>query len=240
MIQTAKSDFSNEARFNISGDAAGFSNREARFNMIEQQIRTWEVLDPVVLELFNQVPREAFVAESQQGLAFADVELPIGHGQSMLSPKLEGRILQALNVKKTDKVLLVGTGSGYLTALLAMLADHVDAVEIHPELSDIAKVRLQKQNIHNVSLHVGDAVNGFAQAAPYDVIVFTGSLPLRPTTTEKMLKAGGRLFTVIGEMPIMQATLTTRVREDGFRHDVLFETCLPVLINAPQAIKFEF
>jgi protein-L-isoaspartate(D-aspartate) O-methyltransferase len=245
MTQTAHalqtpSDFSNEARFDITGDAAGFANREARFNMIEQQIRTWEVLDPVVLELFNQVPRENFVTEAQQGLAFADVELPIGHGQSMLAPKLEGRILQALNVKKADKVLVVGTGSGYLTALLATLAQHVDAVEINQELSDLAKARLQKQNIRNVTLHIGDAVNGFAAAAPYDVIVFTGSMPLRPTAAEKMLNVGGRLFAVIGEMPIMQATLTTRVSADGFRHDAFFETCLPALINAPQAAKFEF
>lgn len=236
------SDFSNEARFDIASDATGFSTREATFNMIEQQIRTWEVLDPVVLELFNQVPRENFVAESQQGLAFADVELPIGFGlgQTMLSPKLEGRILQALNVKKTDKVLVVGTGSGYLTALLATLAQHVDAVEIHQELSDLAKARLQKQNIYNVTLHVGDAVNGFAANAPYDVIVFTGSLPLRPTAAEKMLNVGGRLFAIIGEMPIMQATLTRRMSEDSFRHDAFFETCLPALINAPQATKFEF
>lgn len=239
VVQT-QSDFSNEARFDITGDAAGFSNREARFNMIEQQIRTWEVLDPVVLELFNQVPRENFVAQSQQGLAFADVELPIGYGQTMLSPKLEGRILQALNVKKTDKVLVVGTGSGYLTALLATLAHHIDAVEIHQELSDLAKVRLQKQNIHNVTLHVGDAVNGFAANAPYDVIVFTGSMQLRSITAEKMLNVGGRLFAVIGEMPIMQATLTTRISQDSYRHDAFFETCLPALTNAPQAAKFEF
>lgn len=219
---------------------AGFNMREARFNMIEQQIRTWEVLDPVVLALFNEVPRENFVAESQVGLAFADVELPIGHGQTMLSPKLEGRILQALAVKKTDKVLLMGTGSGYLTALLATLAAHVHAVEIYPELSEIAKIRLQQQNIHNVTLYVADAANGFADAAPYDVIVFTGSMPLRPIAAEKMLNVGGRLFAVIGEMPIMQATLTQRVSEDAFRHDTIFETCLPQLVNAPQATKFEF
>ncbi len=242
MTQTAQnqSGFSNEARFNMAGDAAGFNAREARFNMIEQQIRTWEVLDPVVLELFNQVPRESFVAESQQGLAFADVELPIGHGQLMLSPKIEGRILQALSVKKTDKVLVVGTGSGYLTALLATLANHVHAVEIHQELSDLAKARLDKHNIHNVTLHVGDAANGFAEAAQYDVIVFTGSLQLRPIAAEKMLNVSGRLFAVIGEMPIMQATLTQRVSEDAYRHDVFFETYLPPLVNAPQATKFEF
>lgn len=228
------------AQTNTSSSTASFNMPEARFNMVEQQIRTWEVLDPVVLALFTEVPRENFVAESQIGLAFADVELPIGCGQTMLSPKLEGRILQALAVKKTDKVLVVGTGSGYLTALLATLAAHVHAVEIYPELSEMAKARLKKQNIHNVTLHVGDGANGFAAAAPYDVIVFTGSMPLRPIAAGKMLNVGGRLFAVIGDMPIMQATLTQRVTEDAFRHDTLFETCLPPLENVPQAAKFEF
>ncbi len=229
---------------NLATETAGFNMREARFNMIEQQIRTWEVLDPVVLALLDEVPRENFVAASQAGLAFADVELPIGYGQTMLSPKLEGRILQALAVKKTDKVLVIGTGSGYLTALLASLAAHVDAIEINPALSDIAKTRLQQQNINNVTLVVGDGVNGFASnsaySGPYDVIVFTGSLQLRPIAAEKMLNMGGRLFVVTGEMPIMQANLAQRISEDAFRHDTLFETCLPPLINAPQAAKFEF
>jgi len=234
MTQTAQTIDTHEVtRFNTSRDAA-------RFNMIEQQIRTWEVLDPVVLALFNTVPRENFVAESQVGLAFADVELPIGEGQTMLSPKVEGRILQAVGVKKTDKVLLVGTGSGYLTALLATLAAHVHAVEIYPELSAIAKSRLDQQNIHNVTLYVADAANGYAAAAPYDVIAFTGSLPLCPTAAEKMLNVGGRLFAVIGDLPIMQATLTQRISEDAYRHETLFETCLPALENAPQATKFEF
>lgn len=212
----------------------------ARFNMIEQQIRTWEVLDPVVLAVLDQVPRENFVAESQVGLAFADVELPIGVGQTMLSPKLEGRILQAVGVKKTDKVLLVGTGSGYLTALFATLAAHVHAVEIHPELSNTAQYRLQAQNIHNVTLYVADAASGFAKAAPYDVIVFTGSLPLRPIEAEKMLNVGGRLFSVVGDAPIMQATLTQRISDDAFRYEIIFETYLPPLENAPRATKFTF
>ena len=232
MIQTVKTAASHET--------APFNMDQARFNMIEQQIRTWEVLDPVVLAVLDKVPRENFVAESQVGLAFADVELPIGEGQTMLSPKLEGRILQAVGVKKTDKVLVVGTGSGYLTALLATLADHVHAVEIYPELSNTAQYRLQAQSIHNVTLHVADAANGFAQEAPYDVIVFTGSLPLRPVAAEKMLNVGGRLFAVIGEMPIMQATLTQRISADAFRHETIFETCLPPLENAPQPSKFEF
>lgn len=212
----------------------------ARFNMIEQQIRTWEVLDPAVLALLDEVPREHFVAESQQGLAFADVELPIGQGQTMLSPKLEGRILQALSVKKTDKVLLIGTGSGYLTALLAKQAAHVDAVEIYAELSEIAKKRLEQQHIYNVTLHVADGANGFTSSAPYDVIVFTGSLQLHPSAAEKQLNVGGRMFAVVGEMPIMQATLTQRMSEGACRKEVLFETCLPPLENAPQATKFEF
>lgn len=229
MTQTAKA--AENTPFNIG---------EARFNMIEQQIRTWEVLDPVVLDVLDAVPRENFVAESQIGLAFADVELPIGEGQTMLSPKLEGRILQSLHIKKTDKVLLVGTGSGYLTALLATLAQHVYAVEIYPGLSNAAQYRLQAQNIHNVTLYVADAANGFANAAPYDVIVFAGSLPLRPIAAEKMLNVGGRLFAVIGDLPIMSATVTERISETSFRHEVIFETCLPVLENAPQATKFAF
>lgn len=212
----------------------------ARFNMIEQQIRTWEVLDPVVLDLLGEVHREDFIDASQFGLAFADVELPIGHGQTMLSPKIEGRILQALNIKITDKVLFVGTGSGYLTALLAKLAKHVDAVEIIPELSNQAAARLQKQNIHNVTLHIGDAANGFAAAAPYDVIVFAGSLQLHPSAAEAMLNIGGRMFAVVGELPIMQATLTQRISEGSCRKETLFETCLPPLVNAPQSAKFEF
>ena len=219
---------------------SSLNKNEARFNMIEQQIRTWEVLDPKVLELFDIIPRENFVAESQKGLAFADVELPIGCGQTMLSPKLEGRILQALDVQKTDNVLVVGTGSGYLTGLLATLATHVHAVEIHPELSSLAEARLQKQKINNVTFHIGDAVNGFTTNAPYDVIVFTGALSLRPIVAEKMLKIGGRLFVVTGELPIMQATMTHRVGKDAFRHETLFETCLPYLEHAPQMSHFEF
>jgi len=234
MTKTAKSTDKNKtAHFNMPREIA-------RFNMIEQQIRTWDVLDPVVLAVLDEVPRENFVAESQRGLAFADIELPIGEGQTMLSPKVEGRILQAVGIKKTDKVLVIGTGSGYLTALLATLAAHVHAVEIHPELSDVAKSRLEKQKIHNVTLYVADAANGFALAAPYDVIVFTGSLQLRPTAAEKMLNVGGRLFAVVGDLPIMQATLTQRISEDALRHEVIFETCLPPLVNAPQAEKFEF
>ena len=227
MTQTA------QTRFNQPSDVA-------RFNMIEQQIRTWEVLDPVVLDLFNEVPREQFVAESQQGLAFADIELPIGYGQTMLSPKIEGKILQALGVKKTDKVLLVGTGAGYLTALLAKLAAHVHSVEVIPELSSLAKANLQKHNIHNVSLYIADAVNGYASEAPYDVIVFAGSLQIHPSAAEQMLNTGGRMFSVVGELPIMQAILTQRVSDGVSRKEVLFETCLPPLMDTLKHNPFVF
>lgn len=228
-----KLDSREQARFNMQRETA-------RFNMIEQQIRTWEVLDPAVLDLLKQVPREAFVPPQYAGLAFADLEIPIGHGQTMLSPKMEGRILQALEVKKTDKVLEIGTGSGYLTALLAKLAKEVISVDIHPDLSQIAQQRLAQLKIDNVTLEIGDAANGWGTHAPYDVIVFTGSLPMPPENMQQSLTIGGRMFVVIGEAPAMEATLIRRVAENSFKHDVLFETCLPVLNNAPQPQRFQF
>lgn len=216
------------------------SREQARFNMIEQQIRTWEVLDPAVLDLLKQVPREAFVPAQYAGLAFADLEIPLGHGQTMLSPKIEGRILQALELKKTDKVLEIGTGSGYLTALLAKSAKQVISVDINPDLSQIARQRLTQQKINNVTLEIGDAANGWDAHAPYDVIVFTGSLPVPPDNVQQSLTIGGRMFVVTGEAPVMEATIIRRVAANSFKHDVLFETCLPALTNAPQPQRFQF
>lgn len=219
----------------------GQSPREtARFNMIEQQIRTWEVLDPAVLALLDVVPREHFVAPAQEGLAFADIELPIGHGQTMLSPKLEGRILQALALKKTDQVFVVGAGSGYLTALIASQAASVIAYEINVDLCNTAEARVKQQGLLNVYFNNADGVLGDIKHAPFDVIVFAGALEMRPVAIENQLNIGGRLFAVVGHAPIMQATLATRVSESGFKRDVLFETCLPYLINAPQTEKFSF
>ena len=222
-----------QARFNMQRETA-------RFNMIEQQIRTWEVLDPTVLDLLKQVPREAFVPPQFAGLAFADLEIPIGHGQTMLSPKIEGRILQALELKKTDRVLEIGTGSGYFTALLARLAKQVISIDIHPELSQIARQHLTQQKISNVTLEIGDAANGWDAHAPYDVIVFTGSLPVPPDNVQQSLNVGGRMFAVIGEAPVMEATIIRRIAANSFKHDVLFETCLPTLTNAPQPQRFQF
>lgn len=218
-----------------------YNDREqARFNMIEQQIRTWEVLDAKVLDLLKEVPREDFVPPQYAGLAFADIEIPIGEGQTMLSPKVEGRILQALEIKKTDKVLEIGTGSGYLTALLAKSAKEVVSVELIPALSAIARERLNKLNIGNVTLEVGNAADGWPAQAPYDVIVFTGSLPVSPENVKRNLTIGGRMFVVTGDAPAMQATMIRRVSADSFKHDVIFETCLPPLNNAPQPDRFQF
>lgn len=213
---------------------------QARFNMIEQQIRPWEVLDPVVLDLLKQVPREDFVPPQYAGLAFADLEIPIGHGQSMLSPKLEARILQALELKKTDRVLEIGTGSGYMTALLASLAGQVTSVENVAELSRAARRRLRRHCVANATLAMGDASRGWNSGAPYDVIVLTGSVPVLPDELRGQLAVGGRLFAVIGEAPVMQATLIRRVTEDAFRADALFETCVPQLANAPLPARFKF
>ena len=219
-------------------DSAG--REQARFNMIEQQIRTWEVLDPAVLELFHKIPREDFVPAHYLGLAFADLEIPIGHGQTMLSPKVEGRILQALEIRKSDKVLEIGTGSGYLTALLATLAGKVYSIEMNAELSNQAKTRLTKHGLANVVLETGDAAQGWPAHAPYDVIVYTGSLPLLPKLVQQDLSIGGRMFVVVGEPPVMEAIMIQRTAQDGFRQQVLFETCLPMLANAPQPTRFEF
>jgi protein-L-isoaspartate(D-aspartate) O-methyltransferase len=215
-------------------------NAQARFNMIEQQIRTWEVLDPHVLQLLHKVPREHFVPEAYQGLAFADIEIPLLNGQFMLSPKLEARILQSLAIKASDKVLHVGTGSGYFTALLANMAAHVYSIEIDTELSATAAYKLAEYDIDNVTIELGNGIEGLKTQQPYDVIVLTGSSPVEPLQLREQLKVGGVLFVVLGSAPVMEATLITRVSESGFNKQIIFETCLPPLEHAPQAATFTF
>lgn len=233
MIETAAISANENAELNMQRETA-------RFNMIEQQIRTWEVLDPVVLALLNEIPREHFVPAEYQGLAFADIEIPIGAGQTMLSPKLEGRILQALSVQKTHNALHIGTGSGYMTALLASLAKQVTSVDIHAELSAKAGKNLMQQGISNVTLVVADGALGLPNQAPFDLIVYTGSSPVEPIGVRNQLAIGGALLIVLGTGPAMQATLIQRLSEVAFRHDVLFETYVPELVNAPKAATFEF
>lgn len=221
-------------------EQTNIGNERARFNMIEQQIRTWDVLDPKVLQLLQKIPREKFIGPAHQGLAFADIEIPLAHGQSMLSPKLEARILQSLDIQPSDHVLHIGTGSGYFTALLAHLAEHVVSLDINAELSALAAYKLAEHDIKNVSIELANGINGFNQRKPYDVIVFTGSSPVEPPHVRQQLKVGGGMFIALGSRPVMQATLIERISETGFRETVLFETCIPELYNATQASGFEF
>jgi protein-L-isoaspartate(D-aspartate) O-methyltransferase len=207
---------------------------QARTNMVEQQIRTWEVLDQDVLDLLYVVPREQFVPEKHRALAFSDMEIPIGEGQKMWQPKLEARVLQELGVHKTDRVLEVGTGSGYLTALLSHRAAHVYSVEINPALAAFGRANLERHGVDNVTLEVGDAARGWASHAPYDVIVLTGSTPVLPRAFLEQLAPGGRLFAVVGEAPAMRARLISSSTTD------LFETVIAPLVNAEHAPRFRF
>jgi protein-L-isoaspartate(D-aspartate) O-methyltransferase len=211
---------------------------QARYNMIEQQIRPWDVLDQRVLDLLSTVPREDFVPEAYRNLAFADINIPLGEGQVMMSPKVEARILQALNIQEDETVLEVGTGSGYVTALLANLAKQVISVDINPDMTRQASEKLAAHRITNVTLETGDAAHGWDAHAPYDVIVVTGSLPLLPATFKQALKVGGRLLAIVGDSPAMGVLLITRVGETEWAEEALFETDLPALINAPQPERF--
>lgn len=213
---------------------------KARFNMVEQQIRPWEVLDQQVLDLLLKVRREDFVPEQYRDLAFADLEIPIGHGEKMLAPRIEARLLQELLLKETDRVLEVGTGSGYMTALLASLAGHVYTVDIIPEFATAAAARLKAHGIFNVTCETGDASGGWDKHAPYDAIVLTGSVPLLPEAFQKSLKAGGRLVAIVGEAPVMEAQRITCIQDGVFQTAGLFETSVPPLRNAAQPKRFVF
>lgn len=217
---------------------------KARFNMIKQQIRPWEVLDPGVLSLLSIVKREDFVSEAYKDLAFADVEVPLvanaKPGQTMLAPKIEARILQELSVKNTDKVLEIGTGSGYMAALLAAKAEFVYSVEIEPAFVELARANLKKTGVANVSVDLGDGAQGWSLYAPYDVIVLSASTPVLPESMLRDLKVGGRLVAIVGEEPAMQVQLVTRTEEDAFNTINVFETVAAPLVNAEQRDKFVF
>lgn len=212
----------------------------ARFNMVEQQIRTWEVLDPRVLEACSHVHRELFVPEGYRNLAFSDTTIPLSHGQYMLSPKIEGRLLQSLGIEPTDRILEIGTGSGFLTALSATLGAHVTSIEYFDELSERAKYNLRQSGIMNTKLHVGDGIDGWPTAEPYDVIIVGGSCPARRPTIEQQLSINGRLFMVIGVGPVMEAVLVTRLARDTWATESLFETELSPLIGAEIKPEFRF
>lgn len=213
---------------------------QARFNMVEQQIRPWEVLDQSVLDLLFTVKREEFVPAAAKALAFVDTELPIGHGQVMLAPRMEARLLQELGVKRQDKVLEIGTGNGYMAALLAARAEHVVSLEINAELADVARGNLTRAGITNVTVETCDGAQGFAARGPYDVILISGGIPAIPAAILKQLRLGGRLAAIVGTAPVMRAQLVTCTGEGVYNTINMFETMAPALENFNAEPAFSF
>lgn len=213
---------------------------QARFNMIEQQIRPWEVLDQQVLDLLFVVKREDFAPAAYRNLAFADMEIPIGSGQIMLAPKIEAKMMQELGIKKTDKVLEIGTGSGYMAALLAARAEHVTSVEIRPEIAAFAKENLERAGVSNVTVEVGNGVDGWSARGPYDAIVVSGSVPTVSPSLLKQLRVGGRMTVIVGEAPVMEAQLITCTAEGTYNTVNLFETVIPALDGVGAKDNFTF
>ncbi len=213
---------------------------QARFNMVEQQIRPWEVLDSKVLSLLETIHREDFVPVQYRKLAFADIAVPLKCGQFMMPPKIEARMLQALDLKDDETALEIGTGSGFVTACLAALAKRVVSVELFDELHQHAVLELQDKGVSNVELFVGDVMDNWQPEQAHDVVVVTGSVPVVPEQFKGWVNPGGRMFIVTGESPAMEALLLTRLDVTEWAEESLFETDLPRLLNAEQPPEFEF
>ncbi|KVL71821.1 protein-L-isoaspartate O-methyltransferase family protein [Burkholderia ubonensis] len=213
---------------------------QARFNMIEQQIRPWDVLDLEVLGLLSIVKRENFVPAAYRDLAFADLELPLPGGHKMLFPRVEARVLQELAVKKHESVLLIGAGSGYLAALFAARAQHVTAVDIDPVVAKLAEDNLRNNGVTNAEVVLGDGSRGWPAKAPYDVICVAGGLPVVPQEMLEQLKTGGRLSAFVGGRPVMKAQVITRIDDKQYRVADVFETYVDHLVNAIEPSRFKF
>jgi len=213
---------------------------QARFNMIEQQIRPWNVLDADVLELLSVVKREDFVPLAHKALAFMDMEIPLGQGQVMLAPRVEARMLQDAAVQKHEKVLEIGTGSGYMAALLAHRAQRVISLEINPELAQMARANLQKAGIHNVEVRQFDGAKGVSADGPFDVIVLSGSVAEVPQALLAQLKVGGRLIGIVGDEPTMRVNVVTRTSDAEFKTSTPWDTVAPRLLNFPEPSHFHF
>lgn len=225
----------------MSEQAETVDFERARYNMIEQQIRPWEVLDQRVLDVLMQTPREDFVpARYRSTLAFSDISLPLEHGQVMLPPKLEGRLLQSLAIRPGDRILEIGTGSGYLTACLARLGREVLSLDLYADFKYAAERKLEQHGITNVELRTDDAAAGWGAEQSFDAIAVTGSLPLLHRGFHNALTVGGRLFVIVGEPPVMEAMLITRVAADQWATESLFDTSAPPLENAPRIENFDF
>ena len=229
----------------MNAAAAGHDLEHARYNMIEQQIRTWEVLDQSVLDLLSVVRREEFVPPEYRALAFTDMEIPLkvdgqDTGERMFAPKMEARFLQELGIKPHEHVLEVGTGSGYMAALLAHKAQHVLTVEIDERIKRFAEANLKRAGIGSVRVDLGDGARGWPMRAPYDVIMISGSLPALPDGLLAQLKIGGRLAVTLGDSPVMSAQIITRVSDSGYDTLRLFETDMMPLRNAWRPSSFRF
>jgi protein-L-isoaspartate(D-aspartate) O-methyltransferase len=207
--------------------------------MIEQQVRAWDVLEARVLEVMRRVPRESFVPQGQRYRAYADVEVPLARGQHMLRPSVVGRLLQALLPQGAERVLEIGTGSGFITACLRAMATNVRSLEIFPELAEDARRNLAALDLRDVEVVEADALQGDG-GAHYDVIAVTASLPLYDARFERMLAVGGRLFVVVGEAPVMEARLVRRTAGEAFATRSLFETVIDPLVNAARPPHFTF
>ena len=211
----------------------------AREQMIEQQVRAWDVLDERVLAILRRVPREQFVPAGQRYVTFADLEIPLAQGQHMLRPSVVGRLLQALQITGTQRMLEVGTGSGFLTACLASVAAHVESIEIFAELASLARSNLLRLGVGNAHIVTGDALQ-LDSPTRYDAIAVTGSLPLMDERFQRQLEIGGRLFIVVGDAPVMAARMVRRTAEDTWITESLFETVIDPLINARRPPEFTF
>lgn len=211
---------------------------QARFYMVEQQIRPWDVLDPKILDLLMDLPRHLFVESGNEELAYSDIELPIGQNQTMMAPKIEGRLLQALDIDDSDTILEIGTGSGYLTALMANLGKSVTTVEIHPDIQAIAKTRLASYK--NIDFQEGDGSDNWNDGKDYDVIVLTGSVAEVPQNYKEKLNLGGRLVVISGNSPAMTAQTITRISNQEWETETLFETDLAALITSKPKSSFTF
>ncbi|MCP4042077.1 MAG: protein-L-isoaspartate O-methyltransferase [Gammaproteobacteria bacterium] len=205
------------------------SLEKARFNMIEQQIRPWDVTDQRVLNALDTTHREDYVPQEYRQFAYTDTRIPLDETELMMNPNIEARMLQALQLQPTDKILEIGTGSGYITALLAQLSAHVYSMEISTAISNTAGKKLEEQGIENVNLTGEDGIKGWEDHAPYDAIAVTGSVPYLEEYLEKLLSIGGRMFVVVGESPVMEAMLITRTGESDWSRESLFETDIPAL-----------
>jgi protein-L-isoaspartate(D-aspartate) O-methyltransferase len=218
---------------------------QARFNMIEQQIRPWNVLDTDILDLLHVVKREQFVPAAYQNLAFADAEIPLPSGEAMLNPKLEARVLQEIGLKKHENVLEIGTGSGYMAALMAHRAAKVTTVEVNPEIKELAEKNLLKAGISNVVVKLGNGAAGWKEeskdgGAPYDVIVISGALEVLPEAFLKQVKVGGRIAAIVGQPPAMEFNIVTRTGENSWSTVKVFETNVKYLTGAPAVSHFQF